>query len=90
MTESDSFLFSTTNLGESVFSTHRLLNHFTESTENYFIKSAENHFSLKNYLAELLLDSVENQFWEPCQTDPESDAPIGERLLPTFFFEKEN
>ena len=50
-------------------------NYFTESgeatffqlsaskfiSENHFTESAENHFSLKNCLVELLLDSVDNQ-----------------------------
>ena len=34
------------------------------------VELSENHPSLKNYLAELLLDSAENQLCEICQTHP--------------------
>ena len=37
-------------------------------SDYHFTESADNHFSLKNCLAELLLDSAENQLWELCQT----------------------
>jgi len=58
-------------------------NHFTESGEATFFSSqppssfqritSQNQqriISLKNCLAELLLDSAENQLWELCQTGP--------------------
>jgi hypothetical protein len=37
---------------------------------------AENDFSQKNCLAELLLDSVENQLWELYRTGPKKLTPF--------------